>query len=46
VVISDDVLRACGQINGAPVRIEDLGSVQLKGKSAPTFVHAVSREQR
>jgi adenylate cyclase len=43
VVISDDVLRACGDINGAPVRIEDLGSVQLKGKAAPTFVHAVSR---
>lgn len=46
VLISDDVLRACGSIDSAPVRTEGLGSVQLKGKAAPTVVHAVSRAVR
>lgn len=46
VVISDDVLRACGAIENTPVRAEYLGPVQLKGRSAPTLVHAVSRQQR
>lgn len=43
VLISDEVLLACGRIDHAPVRTEGMGSVQLRGKSTPTVVHAVSR---
>ena len=46
VLISDDVLRACGELHNVPVRTEDLGSVLLKGKATPTLVHAVSRAAR
>lgn len=44
MLISDDVLAACGKLGDTPVQIEDLGSVQLRGKLAPTVLHAVHRQ--